>query len=168
MFSEAIRQKAEKVIEALVARGEMLVTAESCTAGLVAAALTTVPGSSDAIHGGFVTYANGAKMRMLGVPKHLLESYGAVSLQCARAMADGARNKARVDVAIAITGIAGPGGATDKKPVGLVHFAVSTASGTATLEKRFGDIGRDKVREQSVLAALDLVLTTLDEQLAQQ
>lgn len=168
MFSKAVRAEAEKVIQTLRARGEMLVTAESCTAGLVAAALTTVPGSSDVVHGGFVTYANVAKTRMLGVPARVIGDYGAVSSQCAHAMADGARSKARSDVAVAITGIAGPGGATDKKPVGLVHFAVSTAAGTSTLEKRFGDIGRDKVREDSVLVALQMILSTLVEQAEQQ
>lgn len=168
MFSKAIRAQAQKVIKTLEQRGEMIVTAESCTGGLVGAALTSIAGSSKVVHGGFVTYSNEAKVRMIGVPKHLIQNYGAVSLQCARAMADGARSKARTDVAIAITGIAGPDGGTDTKPVGLVHFAVSTATDTATREMRFGDLGRDEVRDASVLVALELILETIEAQLALQ
>lgn len=164
MFSKAIRAEAKAVIETLKARGERVVTAESCTAGLVAAALTTVPGASEVVHGGFVTYANAAKTRMLNVPARLISDYGAVSSQCAWSMADGARNKARADVAVAITGIAGPDGGSEKKPVGLVHFAVSTAAGTMTVEKRFGALGRDEIREASVLTALQLILSTIKDQ----
>ena len=161
MYDTRIRDKAAKVNHTLVARGEMIVTAESCTGGLIAGALTDVPGSSDAVFGGFVTYDNRAKIDMIGVDEALIERWGAVSESVARAMADGARDTADVAVAIAVTGIAGPGGGTEGKPVGLVYFACSTADGTRTLEKRFGDAGRQNVREMSVETALDLALECL-------
>lgn len=161
MFDTRIRDKAAKVNHTLVARGQMIVTAESCTGGLIAGALTDVPGSSDAVFGGYVTYHNRAKIEMIGVDEELIERWGAVSESVARAMAEGARETADVAVSIAVTGIAGPGGATEGKPVGLVHFACSTEAGTKTLEKRFGDVGRQKVREMTVETALDLVLECL-------
>src|SRR5690606_36133902 len=121
----------------LLSAGHMMVTAESCTGGLVAAALTSVAGSSAILHGGFVTYANAAKTAMIGVPAALIDRHGAVSEQVARSMAEGARKTAGVDLAIAITGIAGPGGGSDEKPLGLVHFGLATADGTAHREERF-------------------------------
>lgn len=158
MFSTSIRDKAGKVNHTLVARDQMIVTAESCTGGLIAGALTDVPGSSDAVFGGYVTYDNRAKIEMVGVDAALIERWGAVSEPVARAMAEGARVTAGVAVSIAVTGIAGPGGGTEGKPVGLVYFACATPDGTATLEKRFGDAGRQVVREMTLETALELVL----------
>lgn len=161
MFHTDIRRRAELINHTLAARHQMIVTVESCTGGLIAGALTDVPGSSEAVHGGFVTYANAAKEQMVGVPSEVLTSVGAVSEAAARAMADGARRATGVDIAVSVTGIAGPGGGTEGKPVGLVWFGCATAEGTTTLEKRFGDLGRQEVREQSVLTALDLVIERL-------
>lgn len=152
---------AAEVIAALVARKLTIATAESCTGGLVAAALTSVPGSSDAVYGGFVTYANAAKTAMIGVPADMIEAHGAVSPEVARAMAEGGRARAGVDMAVAITGIAGPGGGSDRKPVGLVYIAAATATHTEVRENRFGDLGRDTVRARSVEAALRLVMEVL-------
>jgi nicotinamide-nucleotide amidase len=139
----------------------MIVTAESCTGGLICGALTDVPGSSEAVHGGFVTYANGAKQHMIDVAADLIEAHGAVSEPVARAMAEGALRVSGTEIAIAVTGIAGPGGGTEGKPVGLVHFACATADGTIAAVERFGDIGRQQVREASVIRALDLVIQAL-------
>ncbi len=135
-----------------------IATAESCTGGLVAGALTEVPGSSAVVDRGFVTYSDAAKQQMLGVPADTLREYGAVSRQTAEAMARGALAKAKVDLVVAITGIAGPGGASDGKPVGLVHFAAATRDGTSMhAAKRYGDIGRGAVRRKSVLQALEML-----------
>lgn len=161
MFSASIADKAARLNLALVARGEMIVTVESCTGGLIAGALTDIPGSSEAVFGGYVTYHNRAKIEMIGVDEDLIERWGAVSESVARAMAEGARGAANVEVSIAVTGVAGPGGGTAEKPVGLVHFACATAGGTKVLERRFGDIGRQQVRQMTVEAALDLVLDYL-------
>ena len=158
MFSDTIRSKAVRLIELLKSRGEMIVTAESCTGGLIAGALTDIAGSSDAVFGGYVTYANRAKIEMIGVDEQLIELWGAVSESVADAMANGARETAGVEVALAVTGIAGPGGGSAEKPVGLVYLACTTAAGTQVIERRFGDIGRQQVREATVIAALDLAL----------
>jgi len=158
MISEAITEKARQVIALLASRGEMIVTAESCTGGLIAGALTEIAGSSEAVFGGFVTYANRAKVEMIGVDEHLIERWGAVSESVAEAMAEGARETAGTEVSVAVTGIAGPGGGSEAKPVGLVYLACTTAAGTRVIERRFGDIGRQEVREATVLAALELVL----------
>jgi nicotinamide-nucleotide amidase len=133
-------------------------TAESCTGGLVAGALTEVPGSSAVVDRGFVTYSNDAKQQMLGVPATTLKQYGAVSRQTAEAMAEGALARNKVDLAVSITGIAGPGGGTTDKPIGLVHFAAFSRKGTSMhTVKRFGDIGRDEVRRKSVVQALRML-----------
>ena len=140
------------------ARGLKLAIAESCTGGLLAAALTEIPGSSDVVDRGFVTYSNQAKQQMLGVPAHTLEKHGAVSRETAVAMAKGALARSPADIVAAITGIAGPGGGSKLKPVGLVHIAAATHHGhRAHIECRFGDIGRDKVREKSVLQAMAML-----------
>lgn len=165
MFPIEIFRKAERVNHALISRKLMIVTAESCTGGLIAGALTDVPGSSDAVFGGYVTYDNRAKVEMIGVDPALIAVHGAVSEQVARAMAEGALRTSGADVAIAVTGIAGPGGGTERKPVGLVHFAFASAEGTRHLERRFGDPGRQKVREATVDQALDLIFEGLGEQL---
>ncbi|MET0971082.1 MAG: CinA family protein [Tardiphaga sp.] len=136
-----------------------IATAESCTGGLVAGALTEIPGSSDVIDRGFVTYSNNAKHVMLGVKTATLESFGAVSKETAIQMAVGALEEADVDLAVSITGIAGPGGATPGKPVGLVHFAAAARDGRiVNKECRFGAIGRSAVRQRSVLEALRLLM----------
>jgi len=151
----------KRIIDILAEAKKTIVTAESCTGGMIASALTDIPGASAAVYGGYVTYANAAKSRMIHVQARLIRDYGAVSNQVARAMADGARNTARADYAVAVTGIAGPDGGSDKKPVGLVYVAVSSDLATVVIEHRFGDLGRDEVRKASVKAALDLVLQVL-------
>ena len=151
----------KQIIDLLAGKNQTIVTAESCTGGMVAAALTDIPGASAALYGGYVTYANAAKSRMIHVQARLIRDYGAVSNQVARAMADGARNTARADYAVSVTGIAGPDGGSDKKPVGLVYIAVSSELATVVIEHRFGDLGRDAIRKASVQAALDLVLQVL-------
>lgn len=139
----------------------MLATAESCTGGLVAAALTAVAGSSAVVDRGFVTYSNAAKTRMLGVPATLIDTHGAVSEPVARAMAEGARCESEAQVTVSVTGVAGPGGGTADKPVGLVHFASDGPRGVLHIERRFGDIGREAVRLESVRQALDVLLDQL-------
>jgi nicotinamide-nucleotide amidase len=135
-----------------------IATAESCTGGLVAGALTDVPGSSAVLDRGFVTYSDNAKQQMLGVPAETLKKYGAVSRQTADAMAQGALEKAKVALAVSITGIAGPGGGSADKPVGLVHFAAVSRDGTTLhAAMRYGDIGRAEVRQKSVLQALRML-----------
>jgi nicotinamide-nucleotide amidase len=137
----------------------MIATAESCTGGLVAAALTDIPGSSDVIDRAFVTYSNEAKREMLGVEASTLQTFGAVSKETAIQMAVGALERADVDLAVSITGIAGPGGAVPGKPVGLVHFAVAARDGRIThREHRFGAIGRSTVRARSVVEALRMLM----------
>jgi nicotinamide-nucleotide amidase len=151
-------REAERLLQALRERGLMLATAESCTGGLVAASLAGIAGASDVLERGFVTYTNAAKHEMLRVPEALLERYGAVSEPCARAMAEGALAHSRAQVTVAVTGIAGPGGGSAEKPVGLVHFAAARA-GSAVLhrERRFGDAGRLEIQRLSVLEAFDLI-----------
>ena len=157
-----IAKLANEVIAALKTNGLTIATAESCTGGLVAGALTSVAGSSDAVYGGFVTYANEAKIAMVGVPFGLLREFGAVSKEVATAMAEGAMNAAGTHVGVAITGIAGPSGGSDKKPVGLVHFAVATGDETRNLKKSFDpNWSRDQIRQASVIEALKLVLKAI-------
>ena len=162
MFPDDIRRLAEQIVAAAAARGLMLATAESCTGGLVAAALTDIPGSSAALDRGFVTYSNAAKIEMLGVPEAVLTAHGAVSAETAAAMAQGAVARSRAAVAVSITGIAGPSGGSADKPVGLVHFGAVGPAGQVLREERFGDIGRDAVR----LASLRVALGLLADQLA--
>jgi nicotinamide-nucleotide amidase len=157
MIDEEMRAAAQRVLELGRARGLKVATAESCTGGLVAAALTDIAGSSDVVDAGFVTYSDEAKRVLLGVPAGTLASHGAVSRETAEAMARGALRRSRADVSVAITGIAGPGGGSAEKPVGLVHFAAARTGTTMHGEKRFGDIGRGEVRRLSVLFALALL-----------
>jgi nicotinamide-nucleotide amidase len=153
-----LRQAATRVLNLSRARGLHVATAESCTGGLVAAALTEIPGSSDVVDRGFVTYSDDAKRAMLGVPAATLKRYGAVSAQTAKAMAAGALKNSRADIAVSITGIAGPGGGSKQKPVGLVHFAAASRAGGRIARKRlYGDIGRGRVRLRSVIEALALL-----------
>ena len=158
MFPDDIEALARQVIEAASARGLMVAAAESCTGGLVSAALTSVAGSSAVVERGFVTYSNAAKTGLLGVPADLIERHGAVSEAVARAMAEGALSHSAAQVSVAVTGIAGPGGGSPDKPVGLVHFAASGPGGLIHVERRFGDIGREEVRLAGLRVALDLLL----------
>jgi nicotinamide-nucleotide amidase len=161
-FPENIEKLAREVLAAARAKGFKVATAESCTGGLVAGALTEIPGSSDVFERGFSTYSNRAKHELLGVPDAVLRSAGAVSEHCARAMAEGALQAAPVQATVAITGIAGPGGGSSDKPAGLVHFAAARTGGkTVALERRFGDIGRSKVRLLSVETALQMLLDAI-------
>ena len=144
-------------------RGLTIATAESCTGGLVAAFLTEIAGSSDVVDRGFVTYSNAAKSELLDVPADLIADRGAVSAEVARAMAEGAVRRSAADVAVAITGVAGPGGGTDAKPVGLVHFAAARRGGaTIHREMRFGDIGRRRIRLESVAVAFEIALKSAE------
>jgi nicotinamide-nucleotide amidase len=154
----ALRKTATRVLDIFRTRGLKLATAESCTGGLVAAALTDIAGSSDVVDRGFVTYSNAAKEAMLGVPAITLKRHGAVSAETAAAMAAGAIEHSLADIAVAITGIAGPGGGTAQKPVGLVHFAAASRDGRRLAKsRRYGKIGRRRVRERSVAEALALL-----------
>jgi nicotinamide-nucleotide amidase len=151
-----------ELVATMRAAGLMLATAESCTGGLVAAAITDVAGSSAVLDRGFITYSNAAKTALLGVDSGLIAAQGAVSRAVAIAMAEGALSHSLADIAVSITGIAGPGGATDTKPVGLVHIAVAR-KGYATVDETycFGDIGRRQVREAAVRRALAMLSTAL-------
>jgi len=162
MFPEDIDELARLVLTLARQAGVMIATVESCTGGLVAGALTAIPGSSDVVDRGFVTYSNAAKTALVGVPESLLAQQGAVSEPVARDMAEGGLRAAGVGAAVAITGIAGPGGGSADKPVGLVHFAVARA-GRPTIhrEMRFGDIGREAVRLESVRTALEMLAEAL-------
>jgi nicotinamide-nucleotide amidase len=158
MIGADLAHAAARVLARCRARGLTLATAESCTGGLVAGALTEIAGSSDVVDRGFVTYSNAAKQAMLGVSTAILERHGAVSRETAEAMARGALAHAPVDLAVAITGIAGPGGGSAEKPVGLVHFAAAARDGRVIhREKRFGDIGRAEVRLRAVAEALAML-----------
>jgi nicotinamide-nucleotide amidase len=158
VIDRALHERAAQVLELFRARGLKIATAESCTGGLVAGALTEIAGSSDVVDRGFVTYSNDAKEAMLGVPAAMLARHGAVSAETAVAMAAGALENSSADIVVAITGIAGPSGGSQQKPVGLVHFAAASRDGRSLArERRYGDVGRQSVREQSVAEALDLL-----------
>ena len=158
MVDDALLVRAEALVTAYAAAGLRVATAESCTGGLVASVLTAVPGSSAVVERGFVTYSNEAKAEAIGVAADLIAAHGAVSEPVARAMAEGALARSRADVAVAITGIAGPGGGSELKPVGLVHFGLA-ARGRPVLhrERRYGDPGRAEIRRLAVAEALDLL-----------
>lgn len=143
-------------------RGLKIATAESCTGGLIAGLLTEIPGSSDVVERGFVTYSNEAKMELLGVPAATLASVGAVSKETAIAMAAGALRASRADLSVAVTGVAGPGGGTAEKPVGLVHLCVTRAGQNPRhFEARYGDLGRSGIRLATIATALDLLETEI-------
>jgi len=164
-------EKAGEVLAAARLRAVRLVSVESCTGGLIAAFLTEIAGASDVVEGGFVTYSNQVKTAFVGVPAALIEAHGAVSKQVAIAMAQGGLSHAKADIAVAVTGIAGPDGGTAEKPVGLVHLATAclTASGGARLpvirheEARFGAMGRSYIRRATVAKAFDLLLQAIQE-----
>jgi len=158
MMDRRLHRLAERVLDLCRARGLHIATAESCTGGLVVAALTAIAGSSDVVECGFVTYSNAAKQKMLGVSGTILRCYGAVSAETAVAMAKGALRKSRADLTVAITGIAGPGGGSKEKPVGLVYFAAARRDGRMVTRRRlYGRVGRGRVRERSVAEALALL-----------
>ena len=158
MDEAAFERRTAELLALLRARGLMVATAESCTGGMVAGALTAIAGSSDVVDRGFVTYSNEAKTDMLGVPAALIASHGAVSEPVARAMAEGALARSRAGVTVSLTGIAGPGGGSDAKPVGLVHLAAARRGHpTLHLERRYGDLGRRRIREAAMRDALDLI-----------
>lgn len=159
--SDEIRALATEVLKACETRGLMVATAESCTGGMVATALTDIPGSSTVVERGFITYSNEAKAEMLAVPMALIEAHGAVSEPVALAMAEGALAHSRADLAVSITGVAGPGGGTTAKPEGLVNFACARR-GRATVHTgiEFGPLGRDEVRAASVKQALEMLLAS--------
>lgn len=153
-----LKQRAANLLKAYEEKGLKIATAESCTGGLVAALLTEIAGSSAVVERGFVTYSNEAKSESIGVPADLIAAHGAVSEPVARAMAEGALAHSRADVAVGITGIAGPGGGSAAKPVGLVHFGLARkGSPTIHLERRYGDLGREAVRRSAVKDALGLL-----------
>lgn len=155
---DEIAQLAREVVAAATANGITVATAESCTGGLLAGALTAIPGASETFYGGFVTYANEAKLAMIGVPYGVLREFGAVSKETAVAMAEGAMHASGTHLAVAVTGIAGPDGGSKEKAVGLVHFAVATADATRQLRKNFDPSwSRDEIRHASVVEALKLM-----------
>ena len=162
MFDDEVMDLARRVVSENRAAGRVIAIAESCTGGLAAAAITAVEGSSDVFDRGFVTYSYEAKSELLGVNAEMIETFGAVSPAVGWAMAQGAIAKSRADIAVAITGIAGPGGGTDLKPVGMVVFACAQRGDdphAAHVEtQQFGDLGRDAVRRAAVLNALNLLL----------
>lgn len=161
---EPLPMDAPALLDAYRARGWKIATAESCTGGLVAGRLTDVAGSSDVVERGFVTYSNEAKVQMLGVDAALIAAHGAVSEPVARAMAKGALAHSPADVAVAITGVAGPGGGSAEKPVGLVHFGLARRDMvTRHLERRYGDLGRAEIREKAVAEALGLLASALGD-----
>jgi nicotinamide-nucleotide amidase len=168
---DRLRKEAAALIDLCRDRGLKLATAESCTGGLLAAYITSVAGASDVLERGFITYSNDAKAEMLSVEASIIEAVGAVSQQVALAMAAGALLHSKADITAAITGIAGPGGGSPDKPVGLVHFAVARriAMSAGRLdyralhhEEEFGDIGRGEVQEEAVATALKLLRQSVD------
>lgn len=158
-FPEDILALAQTIVADFTAKGRMVATAESCSGGLIAGALTEIPGSSSVVDRGFVTYTNAAKMEMLGVQEQTLARFGAVSKETALQMAHGALFRSHADLAVAVTGIAGPGGGSAERPVGLVHLAAKARNGALIHhEMRYGDIGRDKVRLATVKKALEMLI----------
>ena len=156
-----ISELAETVVKTAKSQNLTVGTAESCTGGWIGQALTTVPGSSSVFMGGLTTYSNDVKMNVLGIPSDIINFYGAVSEPVASAMAMQSRDLLGVDIAVSVTGIAGPGGGSEEKPVGLVYFGLATGGNVKTHIKNFGDIGRENVRGQSVMFALELIQSAL-------
>jgi len=158
-----ISKLSEQVIKLAIKQGKSLGTAESCTGGWVSQALTSIPGSSEAFLGGFATYSNDVKINVLGIPSDIVNFYGAVSEPTASAMAMQARDLLGVDIAVSITGIAGPGGGTEDKPVGTVYFGLAAGGKPKVFLQQFEDIGREAVRSNSVLFALGLIEDALTD-----
>jgi nicotinamide-nucleotide amidase len=162
VIDEELLSRAAALLDAYRAAGLKLATAESCTGGLVAACLTEIAGSSDVVERGYVTYSNEAKTEMLGVPADLVVSCGAVSEEVARVMAETTLARSRADVAVSITGIAGPGGATPEKPVGLVHFGLSRRGKPVSTRRQEFAGDRQAVRRAAVMTAFDLLCDALE------
>ncbi len=160
-MEKELTDAADALLQTCRTRGWTIATAESCTGGMVAAALTAIAGSSDVMDRGFVTYTNAAKHEMIGVPLHFFDSVGAVSEEVARSMAEGAMKTAGVDLACGVTGVAGPGGGSVEKPVGLVHIAAASADKTIHERCQF-DGDRHAVRLASALKALEMMMTLAD------
>lgn len=164
LWPDDITEAATRLVARLVDKGWMVATAESCTGGLIAGALTEIPGSSRAVDRGFVTYSNEAKMEMIGVRSETLDAYGAVSGETALEMVRGALDASRAQMAIAVTGIAGPGGGSPEKPVGLVHLAAAARTGAIIHRAmRYGDLGRANVRLATISTAFDMLNALLDQ-----
>ncbi|WP_222319270.1 CinA family protein [Rhizobium leguminosarum] len=162
LFPDDILSAAEAIVRDFTAAGLMISTAESCTGGLIAGALTEISGSSAVVDRGFVTYTNSAKIEMLGVQAETLSRFGAVSEETARQMVHGALFGSRAEIAVAVTGIAGPGGGSAEKPVGLVHLAAKSRAGALIHRKvLYGDIGRSEVRLATIRTALEMVRSLL-------
>ena len=158
MFRDELLLRAAALLDLCRARHLHIATAESCTGGLIAALLTEIAGSSDVFERGFVTYSNAAKTELLGVEVGMIAAHGAVSEQVARAMAEGAVANSAAELAVAVTGIAGPGGGCAEKPVGLVHIAVARRGGAVAHRRcEFGDIGRAQVRTATIAVALEML-----------
>lgn len=163
MVSHPNYDTARRFIDDVKAAGLRVATAESCTGGLIAASLAAVPGASAALERGFVTYSNEAKTELLGAPAELIREHGAVSREVALAMVEGALARSPADIAVAVTGIAGPDGGSEAKPVGLVHIAAARRDGEVLHEeKRYGAIGRHEIQAQTVLDALALMRRLFD------
>ncbi len=164
MFDRQLIIEAKDTLDMLREGGLMLVTAESCTGGLIAGLLTSVAGSSNMIDRGFVTYSNAAKSEMLDVSPALIDQHGAVSEQVARDMAEGALRNSRANVSVSVTGIAGPGGRSEDKPVGLVHLACARSQmPTHHARMTYGDIGRDEVRHAAIGTALAMIRQSISQ-----
>jgi nicotinamide-nucleotide amidase len=164
MFEKDILESAGRILAAARGQGVMIATAESCTGGLIASTLTEIAGSSDVFDRGFVTYSNDAKMTMLGVRQKTLETFGAVSAETAGEMADNTLRRSNAALAVSVTGVAGPGGGSAQKPVGLVCFGLARKSGPTTTEiMHFADNGRDGIRRTSVRHALGMLEKALLE-----
>ena len=157
MFDHELREAAEHALSACRKKGLKLVTAESCTGGLISAALTAVAGSSDVVDRAFITYSNEAKREMIGVPWDAILGHGAVSEYVARAMAGGALSRSNAQIAVSVTGVAGPGGGSAEKPVGLVHFGAMRAGHESIAERHVFPGDRDNIRRLTVLTALAMV-----------
>ncbi len=164
MIAPTLTDAATGVLEACRTRKLMIATAESCTGGLIAAALTEIAGSSDVVDRGFVTYSNPAKSDMLGVPAELIEANGAVSGPVAAAMATGALQRSNAALAVAVTGVAGPGGGTESKPVGTVWFGMAVRGGTTITQRRVFPGDRSSVRQATVAHALSMLQTAAQDQ----
>jgi nicotinamide-nucleotide amidase len=162
MFPPEILTLAETVLREARSHGLQLATAESCTGGLIASALTAIPGSSDVVERGFVAHSERAKTELLDIPAEMIGGYGAVSVQVGRAMAEGALAHSAADLSVSCTGIAGPGGGSEAKPVGLVYLGLARRGlNTRAIECRFGALSRDAIRMKTVVAALQLVLDAI-------
>ncbi len=167
IWPDDIRTSAENLLESFVAKGWLVATAESCTGGMIAGALTEIPGSSRVVDRGFVTYSNAAKVDMLGVSPVTIDQFGAVSRETALEMVRGVLMQSKAEAAVAVTGVAGPGGGSPDKPVGLVHIVAATRRGVILHRAmHYGDIGRDAVRLSTVRTSLDMLQVLADQAVA--